>query len=120
MKHSRIRVYDKPETLDRYTLVIPSLDEPHSNEYFGFSEDPFFPTGFGQFAGTYPMEHSYKHLGKLIPIESLPEQARKYVEQVIKVYEETKKEEPEICNGCPEHGRDKCHNCIHWNGTQTP
>lgn len=90
-KHSCIRIYDNSgKTIDRYTLVIPSLDVPHSNEYFGFNGDPFFPTGFGQFAGTYPMAQSYKHLGKLISIKSLPEQARKFVEQNIKAYEEAK------------------------------
>lgn len=84
----KARVYDKPGTIDRYTLVVKSLDVPHNNEYFGFSEDPFYPQGFGQYCGNYPMERSYKHLGKLIPIESLPEQAQKYVKQILKEYDE--------------------------------
>jgi hypothetical protein len=92
MKHSRIRVYDNGgKTIDRYTLVIPSLNTPHTNEYFGFNEDPFFPTGFGQYAGEYPLEHSYKHLGKLIPTESLPDQAKKYVKQNIREYNKARR-----------------------------
>jgi hypothetical protein len=91
MKHSRVRVYDNGgKTFDRYTLLIPSLNTPRKNEYFGFNENPFHPQGFGQFCGEYHYESSYKHLGKLIPIENLPEQARKYVEQISKEYKEAK------------------------------
>jgi hypothetical protein len=88
MKRHRIRVYDnRGKSVDRYTLVIPSLNTPRTNEYFGFNEAPFHPQGFGQYCGEYPYARSYKHLGKLIPIESLPEQARQYVKQNIKEYE---------------------------------
>ena len=89
MKHSRIRIYDNGgKTFDRYTFVFPSLDVPRNNDYYGSSEDPFYPQGFGQYAGNYPFERSYKHLGKLIPPESLPDQARKWFEQISRDYKE--------------------------------
>ena len=108
MKHSRIRVYDNGgKTYDRYTLRILTKPQEYTtdsettkyllrkygkffNMMWGFNENPFHPQGFGQFAGEYETQRSYKHLGKLIPIESLPEQARKFVEQNIKAYEEAK------------------------------
>jgi len=91
-KHSLIRVYDNGgKSYDRYTLVMPDMDTPRTNDYWGFSENPFHPQGFGQFAGEYPLLKNYDSLGKLIPIESLPEQARKFVEQNIKEYEDAKK-----------------------------
>ena len=91
-KHSLIRVYDNGgKSIDRYTLVIPSLNTPRKNEYYGFNENPFHPQGFGQFSGEYYLLKNYDHLGKIIPIETLPEQARKYVEQNIKEYEDAKR-----------------------------
>jgi hypothetical protein len=91
MKHSRIRIYDNGgKTVDRYTFVFPSLDVPHNNDYYGSSENPFHPQGFGQYAGNYPCSNNrnYRHLGKLIPPESLPEQARKWFEQINRDYKE--------------------------------
>jgi hypothetical protein len=85
----KYRIYDNGgETFDRYTLVTKNLDLSHENDYYGFSENPFHPQGFGQSCGNHPMERSYKHLGKLITIKDLPDQARKYVRQIIKDYEE--------------------------------
>lgn len=104
----RYRIYDNGgKSYDRYTLRIPTTvkeytDNPDTAKYmklhygdlfnmmWGFNEDPFYPLGFGQFAGEYPTERSYKHLGKLVTIESLPEQAQKYVRQIIKECEEVK------------------------------
>jgi len=92
MKHSRIRVYDNGgKTADRYTLAMPSLDHKYMNEYHCFNESPFHPQGIGMYCGEYAYEHSYKHLGKITPIESLPEQARKFVMERIKEYKETKR-----------------------------
>jgi hypothetical protein len=96
-------IYDKPKTIDRYTLRILLTPEEYSadfetlkymrqkygnhfNTYFGFSENPFHPQGFGQFCGEYQTEKSYKHLGKKITICDLPEQAQKYVNQIINDY----------------------------------
>jgi len=96
-KHSLIRVYDNNgKTADRYTLVIPSLNTPRKNEYYGFNENPFHPQGIGQFAGEYDLLKNYDHLGKLIPIETLPEQARKFVEQNVKEYENAKKSKAKV------------------------
>ena len=107
-KMPRYRIYDNGgKTYDRYTLRILTTvqeytDNPDTAKYmkqrygerfnmmWGFNEDPFYPLGFGQFAGEYETQRSYKHLGKLIPIESLPDQAQKYVRQIIKEYEEAK------------------------------
>jgi hypothetical protein len=93
MKHSRTRIYDNGgKTFDRYTFVFPSLDVPRNNDYYGSSENPFYPLGYGQSCGNYPYPDngSYKHLGKLISTEELPEQARKYFEQTKGEYEKAK------------------------------
>jgi hypothetical protein len=90
-------VYDNGgKTYDRYTLVMPDMDTPRTNDYWGFSENPFHPQGFGQFAGEYPLLKNYDSLGKLIPIESLPEQARKFVEQNVKEYADAKKSKAKV------------------------
>jgi hypothetical protein len=95
MKHPRTRIYDNGgKTFDRYTFVFPSLDVPRNNDYYGSSENPFYPQGYGQYCGNYPYpdNRNYRHLGKLIPPESLPEQARKYFEQTKREYEKAKEE----------------------------
>ncbi len=103
----KYKIYDNDKTIDRYTLRILTTPQKYSanpetieymlykygkyfNMMFGFSENPFHPQGFGQFAGEYETQRSYKHLGKLITLESLPDQAQKYVKQIIKDYEEAK------------------------------
>ena len=94
MKHPRTRIYDNGEkTFDRYTFVFPSLNVQRNNDYYGSSENPFHPQGFGQYDGNYPYpdNRNYQHLGKLIPPEELPEQARKWFEQIKKTYKEAEK-----------------------------
>ena len=82
---SKIRVYDDGgKSIDRYTLVIPNEDELGKLDMWGFDENPFYPLGFGQYAGSYDKAHSYSHLGKLIPIDSLPSQAQEYVKQILR------------------------------------
>ena len=93
MKRSRTRIYDNGgKTFDRYTFVFPSLDVPHENDYVGSSENPFHPQGFGQHCGNYPYpaNRNYRHLGKLISPEELPEQARKFFDQEVMAYKEAK------------------------------
>ena len=75
---TKYKIYDNGgETMDRYTLRIPI--EGHQNKYHGFNECPFHPQGFGQYCGEYNTERSYKHLGKLIKLEDLPDQAQRFV-----------------------------------------
>ena len=79
----KARVYDNGgKTADRYTLVIGSC-EPGMVDMFGFDENPFHPLGFGQYAGSYAPMRSYSHLGRVTPIEDLPDKAREYVNYII-------------------------------------
>ena len=79
---NRTRVYDNGgKTIDRYTLVMPSC-EVGMVDMWGFNETPYHPQGFGQYAGSYAPMRSYKHLGKLIAIESLPSQAQQFVKEI--------------------------------------
>ena len=81
---SRIRIYDNGgKTIDRYTLVVPSVNEPGKLDMYGFNDAPYHPQGFGQYAGSYDKMKSYSHLGKLISYNNLPEQAKKYVKEII-------------------------------------
>ena len=75
---TKYQIYDNGgKTVDRYTLRIPIGNR--QNEYHGFNECPFYPQGFGQYCGEYLIERSYKHLGKVISIDSLSEQAQRFV-----------------------------------------
>ena len=81
---SRIRIYDNGgTTVDRYTLVVPSVDEPGKLDMYGFNDAPYYPTGFGQYAGSYHRMGSYSHLGKLIQFDNLPDQAQRFVREVL-------------------------------------
>ena len=84
-KKLRYQIYDAGDTvIDRYTLRIPAGN--HENTYYGFNGEPFHPQGFGQYCGEYPQARSYKHLGKIIKLVDLPEQAQQYVKQILKDY----------------------------------
>lgn len=81
---SQIRIYDNGgKTVDRYTLVVPSVNEPGKLDMYGFNDAPYHPQGFGQYAGAYPRTGSYSHLGKLVSLSDLPEQARRFVEETL-------------------------------------
>jgi hypothetical protein len=100
----RYAIYDDGgKSIDRYTLRILTTPKEFTtdsettkyllrkygkyfNEMFGFNANPFHPQGFGQYCGEYKTSRSYKHLGKLITIDQLPDQARKYVNQILKEY----------------------------------
>lgn len=84
-----LRLLVKPETFSSDTDNIKYLLRKygkHFNEYFGFSENPFSPQGFGQYCGEYEVSRSYKHLGRKITLESLPDQAQKYVNYILEDY----------------------------------
>lgn len=83
---SRVRIYDNGgKTVDRYTLVVPSIDEPGKLDMYGFNEAPYYPQGFGQFSGTYGQMGSYSHLGKLVHLSDLPDQAQRFVKETLTV-----------------------------------
>lgn len=69
--------------MDRYTLIVDSVNEPGRLDMYGFNENPFHPQGFGQFAGTYDRMGSYDHIGNVISFDDLPDQAQRYVSQII-------------------------------------
>jgi len=73
-----LKIFDNGgKTVDRYTLITPEGD------VFGFSENPHHPQGFGQYDGDYGNTlSSYRHLGKPIKPEDLPEEAQRYVIEV--------------------------------------
>ncbi len=84
MMPSQIRIYDNGgKTVDRYTLVVPSINEPGKLDMYGFNSVPYHPQGFGQYAGSYDKMGSYSHLGKLVSFDDLPEQAQKYVSETL-------------------------------------
>ena len=81
-----VRVYDNGgETFDRYTIVI---ENPVTLEqsWLGSSQDPFFPSGFGQHLGDEAsgMQEG-EHLGRRIKFAELPEKVQQFVRQDTKV-----------------------------------
>ena len=74
----KVKIYDNGgKTIDRYTLITPEGD------VFGFNENPYHPQGFCQYAGDFGNTlSSYRHLGKPIKLEDLPEQAQDYVTEM--------------------------------------
>lgn len=80
----KVRIYDDGgKTIDRYTLIVPSANEPGKMDMYGFNADPYHPQGFGQFGGSVWPMGSYSHLGKLVTIDELPEQAQRYVRETL-------------------------------------
>lgn len=75
----KIRIYDNGgKSIDRYTLITPDGD------VFGFNDAPYHPQGFGQFCGSFGNYlSSYRHLGKPIKLEALPEDAQRFVKERI-------------------------------------
>lgn len=80
-----IRVYDNGgKTADRYTVVYTGnykKDKPEICFYVGMSENPFHPQGFGMHGSYTEMidKPSYRHLGKKITFDNLPEDCKKVV-----------------------------------------
>ena len=86
-KPRKIRCYDNGgETYDRYTVVYTgnyACKTGGSHWYVGMSGKPFHPQGYGMHGESdiqidYP---SYKHLGKKISYEQLPEDCQQLVLQ---------------------------------------
>ena len=73
----KIKIYDNGgKTVDRYTMIMPD------GEAWGFSESPYHPQGFGQYAGNLSELKSFSHLGKPVGILDLSEQAGKFVDEI--------------------------------------
>lgn len=79
----KIRCYDNGgKTYDRYTVVFTgNYKGRNGQDIIGMSENPYSPLGFCmnhtyQKAIDYP---SYKHLGKKIKFEDLPEDCKRLV-----------------------------------------
>ncbi len=73
-KGCNYHLFDKPDTLDRYTLITAD------GSMYGFSGEPFHPQGFGMYVGEWT-GGSKAHLGKRITIADLPENAQKFVKE---------------------------------------
>ena len=76
-----IRCYDAGEEVgDRYTIVFTGnfKDRKGRCYYLGCSENPFHPQGIGQHGESDTMidQPSYKHLGKKVKFETLPEKVK--------------------------------------------
>lgn len=74
------KIYDNGgKTADRFTLINADGD------VFGFDENPFHPLGIGQFVGNFNQWtcKSFDHLGKLITIDKLSEQAQTFIKERI-------------------------------------
>jgi hypothetical protein len=74
-RNKRTRILDNGgKTFDRYTLIT------HDGMIYGFNDNPYHPQGFGQYCGQWT-GGSTKHLGKLMQIADLPEEAQKFVKE---------------------------------------
>lgn len=79
-----IRVYDHPTSYDRYTVVFTGRykgREYGGCDYVAMSDDPFSPQGFCIHGGENHIidKPSYKHLGKKISYEDLPDDCKEIV-----------------------------------------
>jgi len=82
-----VRCYDNGgETIDCYTVVFTGRylhKTGGSSWYVGMSSNPFSPQGFGQHGESnthQPIDKpSYKHLGKKIKFDELPEDCKQLV-----------------------------------------
>ncbi len=74
----KLRIYDNGgKTVDRYTMILPD------GEAWGFSENPYHPQGFGQYAGNLSDLRAFSHLGKPVKsIRDLPEGASRFVNEI--------------------------------------
>ncbi len=75
-----IRIYDKPDTFDRYTIIFSRLRNSYFH-YIGLSINPFHPQGYFQHGeSNYPIDYpKYSHLGKKIKFDNLPADVKKAV-----------------------------------------
>jgi len=76
---THFKIFDNGgETADRYTLINKD------REIFGFDNNPFSPTGFGQYCGDVPKNMTtFEHLGTEIKLKDLSGEAQKFVNERI-------------------------------------
>ncbi len=74
----RLRVYDHPSSIDRYTVVFD--DGEARVTYIGMNASPFHPQGIGQH-GEIERRNVGSHLGKRINISDLPQDCKRLVLQ---------------------------------------
>ena len=74
----RLRAYDHPSSVDRYTVVFD--DGADRLTYIGMNAYPFHPQGFGQH-GELDRHNVGSHLGKRINISDLPQDCKRLVLQ---------------------------------------
>jgi hypothetical protein len=94
MNH-KIKVYDNPETFDRYTIVI-------DNDVYSMSENPSDPQGFNQYNFTiddvnkakngWMNELNYENIGKRVKLTQLPKEVKKAIKERCKDYFDDLKE----------------------------
>lgn len=82
-----VRCYDEPECGDRYTVVMTGRYRHKTGGkywYLGMSSNPFHPQGIGhQGESDHQIDvPAYRHLGRKISFDDLPEACKKYVLQV--------------------------------------
>lgn len=74
----KIRVYDKPGTMDRYTIIV-------GEAVFGMSEYPNSAQGFNQYVGDFPSRNypTVRGFGKRIQWADVPEEVKIAIERRI-------------------------------------
>jgi len=74
----KLRIYDKPGTIDRYTVVFD--DGAERINFVGMNAEPFHPQGFGQH-GEIHRRNVGSHLGKKLRVTDLPHDCKRLVLQ---------------------------------------
>lgn len=84
---NQVACYDNGgKTFDQYTIVFKKREECNGVGYYmylGSSTHPFHPQGFGQHGESRERIDlpTWKHLGKRIKLEELPEDVQTFVKQ---------------------------------------
>lgn len=84
----KIRCYDDPDTVVRYTVVYMDVPEnpPGTFMCYGLNEHPFNPAyGIAQHASATPG----RHLGRRIRFQDLPEDCQRLVQRDLQTDDET-------------------------------
>lgn len=89
----RLKIFDNGgRTCDRYTVVYPREQYAGRRYYYPYvsmDENPFHPQGYGQHGELPPPGRAgFRHLGRRIKFEELPEKCQKLVMQDLSYYEE--------------------------------
>jgi len=80
-----IYIWDKPETMDRYTIAV-EMTGCTTVDIYGCSSKPFHPQGIGQFShsiGKPILKRDTKHFGKPVDYHALPPNVQRYIRNII-------------------------------------